>query len=201
MDALIERAIAYVQVLFSGNSGGHDASHTMRVYHNAMLLSSHYPECDVETVALAALLHDADDGKLFKTSDFANARNFLHENGLTEARIDEICSVISMVSFSLNKGKKPDTIEAKLVQDADRLDAIGAIGIARTFAYGGEHRRPMFSTIQHFHKKLLLLKELMNTPEARTMAEERHRFMERFLAQYQSELGETECVGNKNREP
>ena len=89
-------------------------------------------------VALGALLHDADDYKLFNTVSNANARSFLVQNKVPPEMIDRICAVINGVSFSKNRGKRPDTLEGKIVQDADRLDGIGAIGIARTFAYGGE---------------------------------------------------------------
>ena len=101
--------------------------------------------------------------------------------------IYKICSIINSVSFSRNHGKAPDTLEGKIVQDADRLDAIGAIGVARTFSYGGEHGRPMQESIQHFHDKLLRLKDLMNTEQAKALAEERHAFMEAFLRQWDRE--------------
>ena len=102
-------------------------------------------------------------------------------------KINGICADINGVSFSQNKGRRPDTLEGQIVQDADRLDAIGAVGIARTFAYGGKHGRPLDSSIQHFYDKLLLLRETMNTAAARRMAEERHAFMESFLAAYHRE--------------
>ncbi len=99
------------------------------------------------------------------------------------------CKIINAVSFSKNKGKHPETIEGRIVQDADRLDALGAIGIARTFAYGGKHDRSLDSSIEHFHEKLFLLKDMMNTKEAREMAESRHAFMEQFLNEYEDEKG------------
>ena len=103
--------------------------------------------------------------------------------------IDRICRVINSVSFKQNKGKAPDTPEGKVVQDADRLDAMGAIGVARTFAYGGEHGRSMAESVQHFYDKLLRLKELMNTVTGRQMAEQRHAFLEAFLREYFEEEG------------
>ncbi|MBR0451723.1 MAG: HD domain-containing protein [Oscillospiraceae bacterium] len=187
---LIEKAKAYVEELFHSDFGGHGADHTYRVYENAMLLADKEPECDRETVALAALLHDADDHKLFNTENNANARHFLIENGITEEKTDEICSTINMVSFSRNRGRRPDTIEGKIVQDADRLDALGAIGIARTFAFGGERGRPLDDSIQHFYDKLLLLKDEMNTEAGRELAEKRHAFLIGFLEEYKSETGE-----------
>ena len=154
---LIEKAKSYVEELFHSDFGGHGADHTFRVYDNAMILAEKEPECDRKVVALAALLHDADDHKLFNTENNANARRFLAGNGISQEKTDEICSTINMVSFSKNRGKRPDTLEGKIVQDADRLDALGAIGIARTFAFGGERGRPLDDSIQHFYDKLLLL--------------------------------------------
>jgi uncharacterized protein len=100
--------------------------------------------------------------------------------------------VINSVSFKQNKGKAPDTPEGKVVQDADRLDAMGAIGVARAFAYGGEHGRSMADSVQHFYDKLLRLKELMNTDTGRQMAEQRHAFLEAFLKEYYEEEGAKE---------
>lgn len=184
---VIDRAKEYIQNLFDNNAGGHDAGHSMRVYHNAMLIAEEEPGCNTNIIALAALLHDADDHKLFDTENNANARTFLKENGVSIDDIEKICQAINSVSFSKNRGKRPESIEGKIVQDADRLDAIGAIGIARTFAYGGEHGRSMGSSIQHFHEKLLLLKDELNTEAARKMAKERHEYMESFLEEYEKE--------------
>ena len=154
----IEDAKAYVQELFAGNADGHGADHTMRVYRNAMMITEDEPEADPEIVALAALLHDADDHKLFHTENNANARAFLAMQKMDAEKTDRICDAINAVSFSQNGGKQPETIEGRIVQDADRLDAIGAIGIARTFAFGGKHGRDLASSIDHFHEKLLRLK-------------------------------------------
>lgn len=189
-DSLISKAIDYVGNLFAGNSGGHDAGHTMRVYRLSMRIADSEPECNRLVVSLAALLHDADDGKLFSTRDNANARAFLRGKGIDDGIADRICVAINSVAFSRNGTKTPPSIEGKIVQDADRLDAIGAIGIARTFAYGGEHGRSLESTIDHFHEKLLLLKDGMNTETAKRMAEDRHRFMEEFLFWFEKERSE-----------
>ena len=188
--SFVEAAKAYIIELFAGNSDGHGADHTLRVYHNALMIAKDHPECCLETVALAALLHDADDHKLFSTENNANARAFLAEHGMDQAAIERICSIINSVSFSKNRGRKPDCLEGEIVQDADRLDAIGAVGIARTFAYGGGHGRGLDASIAHFHEKLLLLKDEMNTETAKAMAEARHEFMESFLAEYAFETGE-----------
>ncbi len=187
-EQIIEKAIAYIAELFSENSGGHDVEHTLRVYHNALLIVEAETDCDKQIVALAALLHDADDHKLFATKDNANARKFLSGNRIPEEMTDRICAVINAVSFSKNRDHVPESIEAKVVQDADRLDAMGAVGVARTFAYGGEHGRPMSESVQHFHDKLLLLKDLMNTETGRRMAESRHAFLEAFLKEYREEI-------------
>ena len=183
-EKIIEKAITYIEELFRTNAGGHDVDHTMRVYQNTLLIAKEEPECNERIAILAALLHDVDDHKLFHTENNTNARAFLSENQVPIQTIDQICAVINSVSFSKNKGKVPESLEGKVVQDADRLDAIGAVGIARTFAYGGEHGRPMTESIQHFYDKLLQLKTLMNTETGRRMAEKRHGFLETFLLEY-----------------
>ena len=172
---IINDAIAYAEELFRTNAGGHDAEHTMRVYRNTLR---------IRIAALAALLHDVDDHKLFATVDNANARAFLESHELPQETIERICGIINSVSFSRNKDRRPSTAEGKVVQDADRLDALGAVGVARAFAYGGEHGRPMDDSIRHFHDKLLHLKSLMNTETGRQMAEKRHAFLEAFLEEY-----------------
>ncbi len=189
---IVTAAAEYVKELFRANAGGHDAAHTMRVYHNAMLLAQAEPGGDPEVIALAALLHDADDRKLFDTRNNANARKFLDAQGVPPEKAERIIAAVNAVSFSQNRGRRPETIEGRIVQDADRLDAIGAVGIARTFAYGGEHGRPLASSIQHFYDKLLLLKDEMNLDAARQMALRRHAFMTAFLEEYRMETTETE---------
>ena len=186
---IIENAKAYVVEIFKGNSGGHDAEHTMRVYGNAMMIARKENIEDTFTIALGALLHDVDDYKLFNTVNNQNARDFMTENGVDGKDIEIVCQIINEVSFSKNKDRRPTSIEAMVVQDADRLDALGAIGIARTFSFGGEHRRSLGSNIAHFHEKLLLLKDLMNTETAKALAQERHSYMECFLKELEHETG------------
>ncbi len=209
---IIDETIEYIREIFSGNSGGHDYQHSMRVYRNALAIldasdkeeieisdeADSESSCDIHglevskaddfIVVMAALLHDADDHKLFDTTDNANARTFLNEKGVEADVIDKICDAINSVSFSQNRGRRPDTIEGCIVQDADRLDAMGAVGVARTFAYGGEHGRSLEESMQHFYDKLLLLKNEINTDAARQIAEERHDFLQRFLDELKKEL-------------
>ena len=186
---LIQEAVEYVRNLFRGNADGHGFDHTWRVYRNAVEIARNEQEGDPLVVALAALLHDADDYKLFQTENNENARRFLREHRVPEETADRVCEAVNAVSFHRNRGKRPDTPEGRIVQDADRLDAIGAVGIARTFAYGGKHGRPPEASIGHFHEKLLLLRDMMNTETARRIAEGRHAFMEEFLRQWDQETG------------
>ena len=148
-----------------------------------------YPEADAFIVSLSALLHDADDHKLFNTENNLNARLFMEKNDLPPDTIEQICRTINSVSFSKNRGRSPETLEGKIVQDADRLDAIGAIGIVRTFAYGGNAGRPLADSIKHFYDKLLLLKNEMNTEAAKDIAQKRHEYMTGFLEEYYEETG------------
>lgn len=187
-ERIIEEAKAYIQDLFRNNSDGHDADHSLRVYHNAVTIAESYPECDRRIVMLSALLHDVDDHKLFHTENNKNARTFLLSQHIGEDEIELICRIINGVSFSKNRGKRPDTLEGQIVQDADRLDAIGAVGIARTFAYGGKNGRSIETSLQHFYDKLLLLKDEMNTEEAKRLAEIRHAYMMDFLTEIHQEM-------------
>jgi uncharacterized protein len=184
---IISNAIKYIQKVFDNNSDGHDTDHSLRVYHNALSISSKYQEADLFVISLAAILHDVDDHKLFNTKNNQNARTFLEGQDIQVETIEWIVDIINGVSFSHNKDKVPETLEGKIVQDADRLDAIGAIGIARTFAYGGKHDRSLEDSLKHFDDKLLLLKDLMNTEVAADIASERHAFMEAFLNEYRKE--------------
>jgi uncharacterized protein len=192
---MIEKAIAYAQAVFAGDSSGHDFDHTMRVYRMAVRIAQE-EGADLETVSLAALLHDVDDRKLSPDTceNKDNAVRFLRENGVREETIQVIVQIISQISFSAGQGA-PTTLEGKCVQDADRLDAIGAIGIGRAFAFGGSRGRQMHdpagedktTTIQHFYDKLLLLKDLMNTATGRRLAQERDAFMRVFLDRFYAE--------------
>ena len=186
-ESRIERAVDYITKLFQGNGDGHDLPHSLRVYRNAMMIAEMEGQGEEEVIALSALLHDCDDHKLFHTENNANARSFLQEEGLSEGRMEEICRNINSVSFSKNRGKVPETIEGKIVQDADRLEAIGAIGIARCFQFGGRHGRSLENSIEHFYDKLLLVSKELNTPSAKKMAEKRDKLMQDFLKEWGEE--------------
>ena len=191
---MIEKAMEFAREIFSGDASGHDFDHTMRVYCMATRLAKE-EGADMEIVQLAALLHDVDDHKLSPETceNHLRAVTFLRENGADGEKIRIITDIISQISFSANR--IPTTLEGKCVQDADRLDAMGAIGIARTFAYGGSRGRRMHdpqgmdknATVQHFYDKLLLLKESMNTLTAQRLAEDRDRFMRSYLEQFYAE--------------
>ena len=201
--------IEQVRSLFAEDASGHDVWHTLRVCRMAMRIAES-ETCNKEIVMLGALLHDVDDPKLFNTWDYANARRILRQYGASgevEARVIDVISTVSYGGGSV----VPATVEGKIVQDADRLDALGAIGIARTFAYGGSHGTPMHdpdtpprynmtkeeyrahrgTTLNHFHEKLFLLKDTMNTETAKRLALHRdgilHDFMEEFLAEWEGQ--------------
>lgn len=185
---VIASAKLYIEALFAGDSSGHDAEHSLRVYKNAKVIADTEPQCNRFSVLLAALLHDADDHKLFATENNQNTRTFLLEQEIDPQSVEEICQIINGVSFSKNRGKVPATIEGKIVQDADRLDALGAIGIARTFAYGGAHGRSIMDSLQHFEDKLFLLKDEMNTAEGKRIAQARHEYIEAFAHELLCEI-------------
>jgi uncharacterized protein len=192
---MIDRAMDYARKIFEGDASGHDFDHTMRVFHMATTIARE-ENADLETVQLAALLHDVDDRKLSPQTceNKDNAVSFLRENGVNQEKIKEIIRIISQISFSAGNGA-PSTLEGMCVQDADRLDAIGAIGIGRAFAFGGSRGRRIHdpegkdttTTIQHFYDKLLLLKDRMNTATGKNLANMRHQFMESFLQQFYAE--------------
>ena len=187
---MIQEAMELAKAVFAGDSGGHDLDHTLRVYRMARHIAQ-AEGADPEVVSLAALLHDVDDHKLSPETCAGKTRaaDFLHRQNLDEERIREILTIIERISYSANAGAQ-ETLEGKCVQDADRLDALGAIGIARTFAYGGSKGRRIHdpagedktTSVQHFYDKLLRLADLMTTSTGRELAHRRHIFMEEFLA-------------------
>lgn len=184
---LYEQALEYTRKLFSGNFNGHDFNHSFRVHKTAMYIAR-FETCNLDIVALGSILHDADDHKLFHTKNNQNARIFLESHNISSTMADEICQVINSISFSQNEGRKPSTMEGKIIQDADRLDAIGAIGIARAFTFNGEKHLPMEQAIEHYQNKLSLLKDLMNTDVAKKIAQHRHELMQNYFQELSSEL-------------
>ena len=191
-EIIIEKAKDYAKELLGGNCGGHDLQHTLRVYGNALEIAKTESGADQFVIAVAALLHDVDDYKIFNTMDYQNARSFLKDNGVPKELTQRIIETIDAVSFSKNRDRRPETLEGRIVQDADRLDALGAIGIARTFAFGGEKHRPMEETFRHFDEKLLLLKDMMNTEAAKMIAQKRHEFMKNYLIELNQEIKSNE---------
>ncbi len=207
-ESVFINAIDYITELFKGESSGHDLYHSIRVHNNAAAIQRKEGG-DLSIIRLAALLHDCDDRKLFHTVDNANARRFMNEHDIDADTQERICHMIFQISFKGKDSVVPDSLEGKIVQDADRLDALGAIGIGRAFAYGGKAGRMMHipdekhkddmsedeyfsnegTTINHFYEKLLLLKDMMNTPTAKQMAESRHKYMEGFLKEFYDEWG------------
>ena len=188
-DKILAAGEEFVRELFRDRADGHDAEHTLRVYDLAGKIAAEEPEADPFVTALAALLHDADDHKLFRTENNANARGFMAAQGVDAETADRVCAAVNSVSFSRNRGRTPPTPEGRIVRDADRLDAMGAVGIARTFAYGGRAGRPLRESADHFHEKLLLLREGLCTPAGRRMGEARHAFLEEFLRTLEEETG------------
>ncbi|HET6425706.1 MAG TPA: HD domain-containing protein [Planctomycetaceae bacterium] len=210
LEKLINETAAFVREKLAGDSSGHDWWHIDRVRRNACRLAV-AEGADPLVTELAALLHDIADWKFHGGDEMAGpraARQWLEQHAVDSRVVDHVGEIIAAVSFK-GAGVKTDmpTLEGRCVQDADRLDAIGAIGIARAFAFGGHFGRAIYDpehppelhdsfaaykskggpSINHFYEKLLLLKDRMQTATGRKMAEERHRFLETFLAQFFAE--------------
>lgn len=208
---LVQETIAFVKQTLQGAEGGHDWFHIERVYKNTLLIAKS-EQVDTLIVSLGALLHDIADAKFYNGDEIVGpkmAREFLTSKSVDEAIIIHIVNIIENISFksSLSEAPKFTSLELQVVQDADRLDAIGAIGIARAFNYGGFKNRELYNpeiepnlqmtkaeykkstapTINHFYEKLLLLKEKMNTKTGAKLAEIRHQYMVNYLAQFDKE--------------
>lgn len=205
---IINRALEYVKKIFENDCSGHDYFHTFRVFTMATHIATK-ENANLKIVQLAALLHDVDDIKLSPEThaEKTNARSFLAANNIDEIMICEICQIIDEISYAGNDSVIPKTLEGKCVQDADRLDAIGAIGIARAFAYGGNHNRLMYhpdikpnmdmgkeeynnhisTTINHFYEKLFRLTGLMNTCTAKDIAKGREAYMKDYISEFMDE--------------
>jgi len=208
---IIEATKTFVKTTLKDAEGGHDWFHIERVYNNALLISKG-ETVDELVVALGALLHDIADSKFNNGDDTVGpkiAAEFLVKQNVSTEVINHVIKIIENVSFSSNIDKTAafHSKELEVIQDADRLDALGAIGIARTFNYGGFKNRALYNpdikpnlnltkeeykastapTINHFYEKLLLLKDKMNTKTGRKIAEERHNYMVNFLKQFYAE--------------
>ena len=210
-EALIHATKDFVKKQLANAESGHDWFHIERVYNNAMLISK-TEHVDLLVVELGALLHDIADSKFHGGNDTIGpkiAREFLFKHNVDSTIIEHVVKIIENMSFNKSLDNKPLFVseELKVVQDADRLDAIGAIGIARAFNYGGFKNRQLYNpeikpnlnmnkeeykastapTINHFYEKLLLLKDKMNTKTAKKIAKKRHQFMELYLEQFYNE--------------
>lgn len=205
---LITAAEAFARAELAQDSSGHDWSHIERVRRLAMSLARE-EGAEIFICELAALLHDIADYKIAgdDATGQARVRHWLDIHDADDATTERIMSIIATMSFAGGERPPMTTLEGRVVQDADRLDAIGAIGVVRAFAYGATRGRAMYDpdipprermspedyrsqpspTINHFYEKLLLLKDRMNTVHARRLAEERHRFMLAFLEQFYAE--------------
>jgi uncharacterized protein len=210
MENVLTQAVAFVKQKLEGAEAGHDWFHIERVWKLSKNIAA-TEECDLLVVELSALLHDIADPKFHggdETLALEISRKFLESQRISEEIIGQVLFIIQNVSFK-NRGETTGNlpVELKIVQDADRLDAIGAIGIARTFNFGGFKNNLMFhpnippklkmtkeeykknegTTINHFYEKLLLLKDMMNTQKGKELAEKRHRFMLEFLDEFHAE--------------
>ena len=207
---IIDTTITFVKATLKDAEGGHDWFHIERVYKNALLIAKH-ENVDVFVVALGALLHDIADSKFHNGDESVGPRvasDFLKSQNVAEDVIAHVVHIINNISFKGGKVARTfSSIELDVVQDADRLDALGAIGIARTFNYGGFKNRAIYNpdiepnlemtkeeykastapTINHFYEKLLLLKDKMNTETGKHLAQQRHNYMEQFLEQFYKE--------------
>lgn len=208
--SVIDKTILFVKQQLDNAEGGHDWFHIERVYKNALLIAQE-EACDLTVVKLAALLHDIADSKFHNGDETVGpkiARAFLESENVAEATIVHVINIIENISFKGGNFEiKFHSKELEIVQDADRLDAIGAIGIARCFNYGGFKNRSLYNpkiqpklnmskeeyknsdspTLNHFYEKLLLLKDKMNTATGKKLAEARHHYMENFLSQFYAE--------------
>lgn len=193
---MLTEAEAFAHDIFEGDASGHDFEHTARVCRTARRIAKE-EGADQGVVCLAALLHDVDDAKLSPqtAATLGNARAFLASRGVSHNDAEAVLTAIREVSFSKNGGTPLSTLEAACVRDADRLDAIGAIGIARAFAYGGSHGRAFHdpsgadsqTTIAHFYDKLLRLKGMMCTQTGRRLADDRDLYLRAFLDEFMAE--------------
>ncbi|MBL8030585.1 MAG: HD domain-containing protein [Candidatus Doudnabacteria bacterium] len=196
-ERILQKARLYIRKNFIAEPTGHDFYHMERVAGVALYIAKQEKRGNKFVIELAALLHDIEDSKFSKThEDLSMTKKLLAGWGIEKKLLDFVIQIIRSVSFKGGKNKYvADSYEAKVVQDADRLDALGAVGIARCFAYGASKRRPIYdparksigNSLDHFYEKLVLLKGLMKTRTGRILAKERHDFLIKFLDRFLNE--------------
>jgi uncharacterized protein len=188
VDTILNKVRSYVMTAMEENDPAHDNGHVQRVVKIARQLWEAYPEADLFRVQLLAWLHDMNDDKLHSNIGADSVAEFLHGIGTPEADIAFVVTGMPYISYRKHPKLSPDTpLEIRIVQDADRIDAMGAIGIARTFAYGGAKGRSLQESLAHFDEKLLHLYGLLSTEEAKRIAKPRYDFLRTFYTQFHSE--------------
>lgn len=206
-DSRFQKIAGYVKKATGHYDSGHDWMHIERVVRTSLFILEREKGADYDAVVLGALMHDVGDRKFSSGDHKPEMELVMKESGFSAEIVNKVLDINVNISFSSGNNAAEKSPELMIVQDADRLDAIGAIGIARAFSYGGFKNRPFYDpdhslipagdmeaykavispTINHFYEKLLLLREMMNTRTGRELAEERHRFMEQFLEQFYRE--------------
>lgn len=209
MNELINECKKAAYEVYDTFDASHDIDHIRRVLKNAEKICVTEPTVNEYVVTLGVLLHDIDDPK-YKEEHNLTAKEILETNGAEEKLVEQVLACIESVSFSGGNALEITSVEGAIIRDADRLDAIGAVGIARAFAFGGakgrklymcdevarnqmseaEYREKETATVTHFYEKLLLLKDLMVTNEGKRLAEQRHQYMVGFLEQLAGEIGQ-----------
>ncbi|MDR3293131.1 MAG: HD domain-containing protein [Clostridiales bacterium] len=205
----IEKLIDFMKSVLADDHTGHNHQHSLRVLNNALKIHEGERQGDKDIICASAIVHDCMDKKLFRDTDgqIVKIRIALKSNGFNENEIEQVLYIINNISWNNGKNVPLDNVNAMIVRDADRLDAIGAMGIIRAIEYGTSHLRPFYedvnlkiedekythgqdsdSTLTHFYEKLLFLKNAMHTKTGRKMAKERHKFIEQFLSRFYNEL-------------
>lgn len=185
---ILQKTKQFVFSQMTKNDAAHDADHILRVVALAQTLCRAYPQADPFRTELLAWLHDMNDDKLESNVGLSSVSAFLRRISVPEADIRFVAEGLPYISYRKHPKLSQDIpLEIRIVQDADRIDAIGAVGIARTFAYGGAKNRSLADSLTHFDEKLLLLYDLLSTEEAKRIALPRHIFLKAFYAQYKEE--------------
>ena len=188
MSDILQKTEEFVLAQMVRNDAAHDGDHVRRVVALTRTLCRAYPQADAFRAELLAWLHDMSDDKLASNLGRDSVSGFLRSLSLPESEIRFIAEALPYISYRKHPRLSPEVaLEIRIVQDADRIDAIGAVGIARTFAFGGAKNRGLEDSLAHFDEKLLLLYDLLSTEEARRIALPRHQFLQAFYAQYRLE--------------